>query len=212
MRQFFWGLILVVVGCGPATLSKSDMKGDIERVRPVGWKLGPSEAYVFGLDSENHHEGKRSGVLFATDTRGENFGAMSQVIAADRYRGHRVRFSGYLKSNQVADWAGLWFRVDADGRRSIAFDNMEDRPITGTREWEPCEIVLEVPEEAAVMRIGLLLAGTGQVWIDECALEIVGDDVETTGIWTQGYESSQPIPMGLGTSPINMGFEKASTE
>ena len=32
-------------------------------------------------------------------------------------------------------WAGLWMRVDK-GKDMVAFDNMQDRPIKGTTDWQ----------------------------------------------------------------------------
>ena len=35
-----------------------------------------------------------------------------QTFKADAFRGERVRMSGYVRSKEVSDWAGLWMRVD----------------------------------------------------------------------------------------------------
>ena len=104
-----------------------------------------------------------------------------QGIKADDYRGKRVRLSGYVKGENIAQYAGLWLRVDGAGY-SLNFDNMSNRPIKGTTDWKKYEVVLDVPEESIAIAFGILLRGEGQVWIDDLQLEVVGQDMPTTGL------------------------------
>jgi len=107
--------------------------------------------------------------------------------------------SGFMKSIDVADWAGLWLRVDAaDYKKALSFDNMkdgrEDRAVRGTTDWKKYDIVLDVPSDAASMSFGALLSGTGQIWFDNLNFEIVDNTVPTTS------EDD--------TVPTNLNFEK----
>jgi hypothetical protein len=200
---------LFAIGCNAGGLDRSGIEGALDPVTPAGWALGRNspDTYHIYLDSANAYGGKSSLVLLSTRAAATEFASFSQRIDAADYAGKRVRFSGYIKSKLVAQWAGLWFRVDTTTRQSVAIDNMEDRPITGTNDWTRCEIVLDVPDNAAMLLFGLLLEGTGQVWLDECALEVVGDDVDTTGMFVTGFTKQEPVPPGLPTSPNNMSFE-----
>lgn len=75
-------------------------------------------------------------------------------------------------------------RIDPTDRNSkevLGFDNMHDRPVTGTTDWTKYEIVLVVPEGASEIVYGALLVGEGQIWIDSADVQIVGNDVPTTG-------------------------------
>jgi hypothetical protein len=64
----------------------------------------------------------------------------------------------------------------------LAFDNMQDRPITGTKDWTRYEVVVDVAPEATDIAFGALLSGSGHLWIDDLAFEIVGPKVPTTGL------------------------------
>src|SRR6187401_1169531 len=75
---------------------------------PKGWR-GGGVGYELATDTEVKHGGKASGSLKATDAA-KNFGALTQPIRADNYRGKRVRLVAYVKSEGVKDWAGLWLR------------------------------------------------------------------------------------------------------
>jgi len=82
--------------------------------------------------------------------------------------------TGYIKSENVTDWAGMWLRVDSKTDHvSLSFDNMQDRAIKGTSDWTKCEIILDVPEESGTLNFGVLMAGTGKVWFDNISFEIL---------------------------------------
>ena len=82
----------------------------------------------------------------------------------------------------MEDRAGLWMRVDGPGGSSpLAFDNMEDRRISGTTEWQHHDVVLDVPAEAEAIALGVLLAGKGEVWMSDFNVDTVDLEFETTG-------------------------------
>jgi len=61
-----------------------------------------------------------------------------------------LRFSGSVKASEIADWAGLWMRVDGTRGAMLGFDSMQDRPIKGSVDWKPYAIVLDWRAAAAV--------------------------------------------------------------
>ena len=60
------------------------------------------------------------------------------------------------------------------------FDDMSNRPITGTRRWAKYDVVLDVPSQAVVIYYGLMLEGPGQAWIGGVTLTPVGMDTPVT--------------------------------
>jgi hypothetical protein len=103
--------------------------------------------------------------------------ALAQPIAAQNYLGQRIRFRAFVKTQDVSGWAGLWMRVDNHAGRSVAFYNSADKPIKGTTDWQERSVVLDVPQDAAVIVFGVNNIGRGQVWIDRLGFEQVGQDV-----------------------------------
>ena len=128
------------------------------------------------------------------------FGTLSQYCSADQYLGKRVRMTGYLKSENVKNWAGMWFRVDDSKQKdlSLSFDNMTDRPIKNTTDWKKYEIVLDVPQQAGAMAFGVLLEGSGKVWISGISFEVVDQSVPTTNM----VKERAALPQG----PVNLDF------
>jgi hypothetical protein len=179
---------------------------------PIGWIRTPAanaDRYVMKLDSAIKHSGDSSATVKFNCGDPDGFASLAQSIAADEYLGKRVRLSGWLKTENAAD-AGLWMRLDGDGRL-LGFDNMMPRAVKGTTGWKQYEVVLDVPKETINILFGTLLSGTGQVWVDDMKLEVVGNDVATTNQLSQeGMRSDDPsriVKRSLSKQPVNLGFE-----
>lgn len=150
---------------------------------PKGWSLTGShrEHYYLTTDGKVRHGGKTSATLISKNSASEDgFGSMKQEIKADNYRGRRVRYSGYLRAELAAQRLALWMRVEGEDGKILAFDNMDERPATGTTSWKKYEIVLDVPEAAQHIALGAHFEGKGQIWVDDLKLEAVGQDVAST--------------------------------
>lgn len=148
---------------------------------PDGWiKAGSTpKAYTVGLDEKIKFRKKKS--AFLSSDRSKDFGTLMQTFVAREYLGEKIRLIGYLKTEDVKGWAGLWLRVDSkEGKKVLSFDNMQDRPIEGTTDWTAYEIILEVPKESGWISYGGILNGNGKVWIDEFSIEIVDSSTKTT--------------------------------
>jgi len=150
---------------------------------PAGWFLAGKDpaSYVMEQDSKTAHEGKTS-ARFASTREPKGFGTMMQSFEPGEYRGKRVRLSAFVKSKQIRGWAGLWMRVDGPEARPLAFDNMQGRPIQGTSDWKRYDVVLDVDDTATGISFGVLLEGTGTLWLDEVKFQIVDASVPTTGV------------------------------
>jgi hypothetical protein len=149
---------------------------------PGGWALAGSKpkSYETGTDKKVKHGGKASGYLKSKDASIDGFGTLMQTISSSKYVGKRLRLSASVKTDNVADWSGLWMRIDGESKSSLAFDNMEDRAIRGTTDWKTYEVVLDVPKEATAVAFGVLVSGTGALWIDDVKLEPVSLSVPVT--------------------------------
>jgi hypothetical protein len=182
-----------------------------------GW--GHAMNVELKLDRNTKHGGAASASFEALADPDQSFKTMIQAIAADDYRGKRVRFSAFVKSEDVDKSAGLWMRVDTE-KSSPSFDNMMDRAIKGTTDWRKYEIVLDVPGDAEVVTFGLLVDSKGKLWVDDMGFEIVGDDVKTTNLVDPATapefpedararikESAEGLRKQKLTKPVNLDFE-----
>lgn len=167
-----------------------------------GWFISGSkkESYEIGLDKSVYKSGGISAYLESNQTKIEGFGTLMQTCSAENYLGKRIKMIAYIKSENVVNKAGMWLRVDSkEPRKTLGFDNMKDRPIKGNINWTKYEIVLDVPQESDLLNFGVLINGTGKVWIDDIKFEIVGD-AKTQ----KANESKSKIP----TKPMNLDFSE----
>jgi len=171
---------------------------------PTGWFNAGSKpkSYEMGIDKGAGQDGKNAATIKSIDKKIDGFGTLMQQSKPDKYHGKRIKMTGFVKSENVTTWAGLWFRVDQAGsQQPLSFDNMGDRPIKGTTDWTKYEIVLDVPSNASLIAYGALLDGTGQIWFDNITIEIVDDNVPTTGSQNGKKSATQ-------SEPTNLDFEK----
>ena len=172
----------------------------VQAAPPAGWLMAGSKPadYDSGVDAQTAYNNKPSGYLKSKKAAIEGFGTLMQNFKADQYIGMRVRFSAYVKSESVEDWAGLWMRVDGGPNKVLSFDNMQDRPIKGTTGWQNYQVVLDVPTGATSVNFGILLSGTGTVWLNSANFEIVPSSTPLTGAPLPGTQS--------GDRPQNLDF------
>ena len=201
-------------------LDDQSIQGDLTAQEPPGWLLYgkydglPAYDFVSAIDTEIKHGGQKSACFLAVAVTKDDQARLTQYFDAGLYRGKRIRFSGYLKTNMVNGWAGLWMRVNTNSKFGYAFDDMEDRYLNGTTDWTYYEIVLDVPDTAAIIYIGAHLYGRGQVWVDDCAFEVVDESVEVTDKYrlSGGRDGISHGPRLLRDEPVNLNFEEEYIE
>jgi hypothetical protein len=170
---------------------------------PTGWILAGNKPanYETGVDATMSHNGYPTAYLKSkpsVTSADEGFGTLMQTFRAEQYRGKRVRFRASVKTETVSQWSGLWMRIDK-GSEVVGFDNMQSRPLKGTSDWQSFDVVLEVPNDATSISFGVLLTGTGAVWLSNASFETVADDVPLT---------SKPTADSLPKAPVNLDFRE----
>lgn len=227
---------IAVMGCGhettapevaimpvPALTARNSVVG-----APFGWSSssGQPASFTLGVESAATHSGTLAAFISnsgpATDS---TFATISQFVRPDAYAGHMVRLSGWLRPTGVAlpdsaaaaagkskPVSGLWMRVDGIGA-TLAFDNMQNRPVAGTGGWQFIDIVLYVPQDAIGIAFGILFSGTGQLLADDIALDTVGASIPRTDM-LKGPVPTPSITDATGAAyqqdpaaPVNLDFE-----
>ena len=166
-----------------------------------GWFLSGAtpQNFEMGRDFQVVHKGNASGYLRSIKPVGEEqFGTVMQQFHASKYCGKRLKLSCFIKTEDIQGFAGLWMRIDAKDGDTLQFDNMSNRPITGTTGWNYYSVVLDVPEHAGAIYFGVLLQGSGMVWMDEFTFEEVDEKTPTTNL---------KAPDNMPAEPINLNFD-----
>jgi hypothetical protein len=171
---------------------------------PANWfKAGNSpKSYDMGIDKGSGPDGKNAATIKSIDEHIKGFGTLMQESMSGKFLGHKIKMTGYMKSEGVWSWAGFWLRVDEAGTTNpLSFDNMHDRPIKGTTDWKKCEIILDVPNNASMIAYGALLDGVGQIWFANISFEIVDNTAKSTA--QDNYGQSVIV-----NEPTNLDFNK----
>lgn len=162
---------------------------------PKGWFAAgsnPSE-YEMGIDNSNFENGHSCAYIESKAPKENEFGTLMQTISAENYLGKRLQLSGYVKSENVKGWSGIWMRIDGENNQQLGFDNMRNRTIKGTTDWKKYKIVLDIPSNSKTINYGVLLGGDGKVWFDNFKLTEVDKNVLVTNFIKENKLPSQPI-------------------
>jgi serine/threonine protein kinase len=165
-----------VPGPGPSAVQ--------EQLDPARWRKAGSrpDDYATGVSKASSAGGQSTASITATAANAPGFGTLMQSLSAEPYVIKRIRLSASIRAQGVSGWAGLWMRVDGN-EETLAFDNMQDRPIKGTTGWNRYETILDVAPEARGLAFGVLLVGSGTVFIKGVELVDVGADTPTSEVW-----------------------------
>lgn len=164
---------------------------------PGGWGGGPSGTLF--VDDKVVHGGRWSARLERIGTSAEAFSAINKMLPMD-FAGHKIELRGFLRTENVSEFVGLWLREDGEGGASAAFDNMQGKAIKGTNEWAEYSIVLPVRPEARQLVFGALIVGTGKLWVDDLQLLVDGKP-----IW-----EAQKVERPKTPADIDHEFDKGS--
>jgi hypothetical protein len=167
------------------------MQTTIKR-QPRHWRSWSSQEgkYQTGVDNEISTVKGHFGFVQSLDAKPDDWGGLVQTFGAYEYRGKKIRFSAQLRTKDVDGEAALFMLVLSADRKIVLQDAMKDRFVTGTNDWTERDIVLDVPQYARYINIGVVLRGTGRVWMNRLVVEEVGQEVATT----DAESSTKKIP------------------
>lgn len=90
-----------------------------------------------------------------------DFASLMQRCPAWHLIGQRLSFTGWLMTENLSGFLGLWLRIDGQNGQTLFFDNMSNRAIRDTTPWTSCELAVEVPRQAHWLNYGILISGRG---------------------------------------------------
>jgi C-terminal processing protease CtpA/Prc len=157
----------------PELIGLLDFESDHTGGVPKGW--GGHPPGTFAVDDQVVHGGRWSLRIERKADGPDGFTAVTRMLPID-FAGGRLELSGFLRTENVAGFAGLWMRQDGDSG-AVAFDNMESRRLNGTTGWTEYTIALPLAPGAKRLFFGVLASGAGRVWADDLRLLVDGKPV-----------------------------------
>lgn len=130
------------------------------------------------------------------------FGVATGSFPVEAARGKKLVFRGWIKTDGVRGYAGLWWRCDGPEQAVLAFDNMQSREIKGTSDWKQYSLELDVPAGTTNINFGVLMPGSGTAWFDGLEVILDGKRFEKADLFDFDFESEslQGFFSGRGNS------------
>lgn len=171
--------ILHLLGAGLPLLAAAPVSGQSSAADTTlsfdtrDWGGGPPGTFHF--DSSIVHGGHIAARLERNANSLGEFTAITKRLPVE-FAGRTIELRGFLRTESVQGSAGLWMREDGPSG-PVQFDNMQDRPVTGTSGWTEYTIRLPLDSAADYIYLGALLSGSGRVWADGLQLLVDGQPV-----------------------------------
>jgi erythromycin esterase-like protein len=151
---------------------------------------------------------KATRLALAPSAQQSKFASATGSFPPSAAAGKTVRFSGYIKTQDVSTgYAGLWFRADGVNEPQ-AFKNLGDAAPKGTTDWKKYDLEMIVPAETRNINFGVLLSGDGVAWFDNLAVELDGIRYENESVFAfmkpNAYQQG-PYQLRLDTQTLRDG-------
>jgi hypothetical protein len=141
---------------------------------PTGWQGGNNSKDV-AVVRDVVHSGEWAARIERDMHSPDAFSGFNVSIPID-FKGSKIELRGFLRTQSVDGFAGLWMREDGNAS-SREFKNMSDQKLNGTTDWNEYAIDLPLNPEARRVLVGASLGGSGTVWIDDLQLLVDGKPV-----------------------------------
>ena len=138
--------------------------------------------YPMTTDLANTHDGNPSicfayaGPDHASAKSFAWFGHTIRYPENERYAGHTVRLSGWIKTENVSNHVQPQIRPLSGlimHYKRLANDSMvQDKSIRGTLNWTPFSLTCDIPKNTGHIETSFIFWGSGKVWIDTNSLEL----------------------------------------
>ena len=147
------------------------------------WSPNPGD-YSLTTDPENTHNGRPTLCIAYSPTGEAPSGSWmwwgQDIRNPDKYRGHAVRMTVWIKSENVSKSVrpnlrpkGSFFKLLAQDKR------VGGKNIRGTTDWAKHTILCEIPEDTQCLDTGFAFHGSGKFWVDMESLKYEIADGET---------------------------------
>jgi hypothetical protein len=159
------------------------------------------DQYLAGIDPQVERSGSGPVGYIRSLGKATGHGTRAAQVAAEPFHGKRVRVSGWVRTRDVKNWAGIQVSVVGLDGRLLSNDDMADRPITGSADWRQYDCVLDVADDAAGIVVSFSIYGMGEAWMNDFRVEPVPSSVPITDDRTWRKWSPNPAAYAVATDP-----------
>lgn len=145
-------IIIFVLSC--SIIFSSCSKKTNKFAESDNWYLSGSSESNYKIEkSTAEFNGKPVYHIICMNAADTGFGTIMKNIYSGTFTGKRIRLTGWIKTEKMSGSAAMWMRID-EGYGSnmygsmLAFDNMNNRLITGNNDWKNMKLFLMLRRKA----------------------------------------------------------------
>ncbi len=98
----------------------------------------------------------------------------------------KITLKGFIKTENVNGYAGLWLRADA-GTNAADFGNLGESAPKANTDWKNYSVTIKMDKDVTKIVFGGLLSGSGKAWFDK--FELYADDKPIDKVEWQALKS-----------------------
>jgi hypothetical protein len=166
----------------------------IAEIPPVDWRL--REAVPMEYQKGQEMASSISVAYLAprvTEPTVGGYGSLQRSILTEEHYGKRLRFTTWVKTEEIEGWARLFLQADGFDISYLLFDDVVEQALAESSDWRRYNLVMDVPPGSNTLMFGVQMGGgKGKIWIANARLEEVKAEVAVTP----------------ARDPRNLGFEE----
>jgi C-terminal processing protease CtpA/Prc len=136
---------------------------------PAGWLVNPPGSAV--IDSTTKRSGKWAARIVRTANDASEFNGITMALPLN-VTGDSIVLRAHLRTESVTGFVSVWLREDG-ASPAIEFESSEPRQVKGTNDWHEHMVTVPIRPEGSRLLFGVLVTGTGTVWVDD--IELLAD-------------------------------------
>lgn len=167
--------------------------------KPIGspwFNIGDTTAFKSRINQNTYYSAKGA-LQIESIKKNKGFGGIMMWLPSN-LKGDSIEVSAMIKRENITEgsYAAMMLRIDP----KVFFDNMANRQIRGTKNWENIKLKTKlVPDQTEGISIAFFLSGEGKMWVDDVLITVDGKDItRETGIFVPFAKGiSDPVSSGI---------------
>lgn len=167
--------------------------------KPIGspwFNIGDTTAFKSRINQNTYYSAKGA-LQIESIKKNKGFGGIMMWLPSN-LKGDSIEVSAMIKRENITEgsYAAMMLRIDP----KVFFDNMANRQIRGTKNWENIKLKTKlVPDQTEGISIAFFLSGEGKMWVDDVLITVDGKDItREMGIFVPFAKGiSDPVSSGI---------------
>lgn len=196
-NSLFIFLIVFLIAVATPVFSQQNFNFSFDQPITAPWfKIGDTTVFKSSIDQNTYYSAKGA-LRIESLKKNSAFGGIMMWLPSN-LKGDSIEVSAMIKRENViaGSYASMMLRIDPE----IFFDNMANRQMNGTKNWENIKLKTKlVPNQTEGISIAFFLSGEGNMWVDDVLITVDGKDItKEAGMFVPfAKEISEPASSGI---------------